>query len=152
MALPPSTIADNSIIVSQLRLLWGTWHRMEALATASILRYTETGAVPGSGVAGTPTLVAGLSGLPCVVSQPGQFIASPRTETGPQLKEGEREFGFCDLPSAGGVAANTLHPRDRILFESVEWQVVGDTDSRRAMYIQNDTAIGYSFGTFRRVT
>lgn len=152
MTMPASGIPSNAGAVYQLRLMFATWFVLEASRTCDLLRYTETGGNIVAGVAPVPTLVTGLSGIQCVVSQPGQFVESPRTETGPQLKEGEREFGFIDLPATGGVAASTLHELDRILFEGYEWQVVGDNPGDRRAHLQNDTVVGYSFGTFRRVS
>lgn len=152
MTMPAAGIPSNAAAVYQLRLLFATWFVLEASRTCDLLRYTETGGNLVGGVPPVPTLVTGLSGLQCVVSQPGQFLEAPRTATGPQLKEGEREFGFIDLPSAGGIAASTLHHLDRIWFESEEWEVVGENEHDKRAHLQNDTVVGYSFGTFRLVS
>lgn len=152
MAVPVPAIAGNAAIIYQLRMLWSTWAAEDGNPTADILRYTEAGGNIVAGVPPVPTQVAGLSALPCCVSQPGEFQMASRSEIGIQLKDGEREFGFIDLPAAGGVPANTFHELDVIVFEGLQWRPVGDSQSERKAHIRNDTAIGTSYVICQRVT
>lgn len=149
MAAPPPGIESNVAIVHMLRTLWSTWLVMDGSPTCDLKRYTETGG-NGYSVAPTPSLVGSLTGLSVAVSQPGEFLATPSDRAkGPALKAGEREFCFLDLAALGGVPANTLTALDRVVFEGVEWQIAMGDDGRPR--IQNDTAIGTSIGTFRRM-
>lgn len=121
-----------------------TLHTCQGSPTADILRYTVSGGDEFSGIAPTAALVAGLTGLKVVMDRPGFYEGRSRAPLTVQLREGDREFWFLDIPAAGGVGANTLQATDRILRDGHEWYPLEGT-------IENDATYGCSIA-FCRLT
>jgi len=80
--------------------------------TASILRYTFTGADPKIRERGTPTLVDGLADLPCTVDD---YTKNLERKYGSIAEDGDKLFTFYNVE----VVSN-----DRIDYKSDLWQPV----------------------------
>ncbi len=139
-----SAIPSNAGVVFALRTLYATWFVMEGSPTCAVLRFTVAGGNPKFGIPGTPTQVPGLTAVPCVASQPGQYLTLPTDNSGarPMLKTNEREFAFLDF---------ALDAKDRLSFEGQAWEIAADDLGDKRGLIQNDANVGSSVATFRKV-
>jgi hypothetical protein len=144
MPEPAGGIHIHNFARKALRRAWRTLSVFQGAPTASILRYTMTGGDAFAGIAPTPALVANLSGLRVVENRPEHYGSESRGPAKVQLREGDREFWFLDIPAAGGVDANMLLATDVIDFEGRHWAPLEGT-------IDNATLIGSSFAFCRLV-
>lgn len=84
--------------------------------TVDILRRQVSAAGdPSSGISPTWSAVAGLSGLTAYVYRPHEWTA--REEAQIELREGDRIVVVADVPTAGGIAADTILRTDRVRFD-----------------------------------
>lgn len=133
-----SGISSDVYFRKLLRRQWRAAWIIGGQATCDVWRYTGTSAGdPPAGVPPGYSLDAGLTAVPVVVNLNGRYEPGAHGSAFTRFREGEVEFGFVDLPSAGGVAAGVVQLSDFVYWDGRVW----GCDPNQGGYARNDAGV-----------